>query len=122
MLEPKWFYPSYKKDVGEWAWILHRLGGIALTFYLLLHIFVTNRLAAGPEAFNAIMKVLSTPLFKFLEWGLWGVILFHAFNGLRIIIVDFAGAARFHKLLFWIAFVLFLVLWAAGAPTFLFHH
>ena len=85
MLKPKWFYPSYKKDVGEWAWILHRLGGLALIFYLFLHIFVTNRLAAGPEAFNATMKALSTPLFKFLEWGLWGVILFHAFNGIRLV-------------------------------------
>ncbi len=118
MLKPKWFYPSYKKDVGEWAWILHRLGGLALIFYLFLHIFVTNRLAAGPDAFNATMKALSTPVFKFLEWGLWGVILFHAFNGIRLVLVDFAGASKYQKLLFWIAFVLFLALWIPAAWKF----
>ncbi len=112
---------SYKLSVGHVAWILHRLSGLALMFYLGLHIWVISHLNAGAESFNKVMAFLNTPLFKVLEIGLWGVILYHVLNGIRLLLIDFAGGARYHKKLFWVAFFLVLILTILGAIPFLHH-
>lgn len=117
----KFFDLSYYKFIGSWAWILHRLAGLALIFYLCLHIWVINTLTLGPEKFSQVMTFLSSPLFKFLEVGLWGVILFHAFNGIRIVIVDFFKGSLFHKKLFIILIVFAAILWAIGSYLLLSH-
>jgi len=112
---------NYYKFIGSWAWILHRLSGLALIFYLTLHIWIINTLTKGPETFNKVMDFLGSPLFKFLEIGLWGVIMFHAFNGARIVIVDFFKGSLVHKKLFTIAMVIAFVLWALGSYLLLSH-
>lgn len=110
----KFFDLNYYKFVGSWAWILHRLSGLALIFYLTLHLWVVNTLTQGPEQFNGVMGFLSSPLFKLLEIGLWGVILFHAFNGARIVIVDFSKGSLFHKKLFYVFIAIAFIMWVAG--------
>ena len=117
----KFFDLNYYKFVGSWAWILHRLAGLALIFYLSAHIWVINTLAKGASEFNAVMKILNSPLFKYLEVGLWGVILFHAFNGIRIVIVDFFKGSLYQKKLFFIMITLAFVLWALGSYMLLSH-
>lgn len=111
----KFFDINYRKFVGFWAWILHRLSGLALIFYLTLHIWIINTLTQGPEQFNKVMTFLNSPLFKFLEVGLWGVILYHAFNGIRVVIVDFSKGSLFHKKLFYILIAIAFILWIAGS-------
>lgn len=117
----KFFDPNYYKFVGSWAWILHRLSGLALIFYLSIHIWVINTLTLGPDKFDEVMGFLASPLFKYLEVGLWGVILFHAFNGIRVVIVDFFKGALFQKKLFFILIFIAFVLWAAGSYILLSH-
>jgi len=103
------------------AWLLHRLSGLALTFYLCLHIYVIHSLTYGPERFNAMMKFLGSPLFKALEIGLFGVILYHAFNGIRVIIIDFWGGSRIQKQLFYILMAVAALLFLAGAARMIGH-
>ena len=112
---------NYYKFVGSWAWILHRLAGLALIFYLSTHIWVINTLTKGPEKFNSLMKTLNSPLFKILEVGLWGVILFHAFNGIRIVIVDFFNGSLYQKKLFFILITIAFILWAYGSYLLISH-
>lgn len=118
---PKLYDLSYYKFIGSWAWILHRLSGLALIFYLTAHIWIINSLTKGEAKFNYLMSFLSSPLFKLLEVGLWGVILFHAFNGVRIIIVDFFKGSLFHKKLFFFTIAVALILWLAGSYLLLSH-
>jgi succinate dehydrogenase / fumarate reductase cytochrome b subunit len=106
---------SYYNFVGSWAWILHRLSGLALVFYITLHIWVINTLTQGPEKFETIMNFLNSPLFKYLEVGLWGIILFHAFNGVRIIIVDFFKGSFAQKKVFSILILIAFFMWAIGS-------
>lgn len=106
---------SYYNFVGSWAWILHRLSGLALVFYITLHIWVINTLTQGPEKFETIMNFLSSPLFKYLEVGLWAIILFHAFNGVRIIIVDFFKGSFAQKKVFFILILIAFIMWAIGS-------
>lgn len=117
----KFFDPNYYKFVGSWAWILHRLSGLALIFYLCLHIWIINTLTIGEATFNEVMTFLGSPLFKILEVGLWGVILFHAFNGVRVVIVDFFKGSLYQKKLFFILIAIAFVMWAWGSFMILSH-
>lgn len=66
--------------------ILHRVTGVALLLYLVLHILtVSTALIAGPEAFDAVMRMLRSRGFLALDVALFGCVLFHALNGLRSI-------------------------------------
>lgn len=112
---------NYYKFIGSWAWILHRLSGLALMFYLTLHIWVINTLTKGPETFTTVTTFLSSPLFKFLEVGLWGVILYHAFNGVRVVIVDFFKGSLVHKKLFVVLIAIAFILWALGSYMLISH-
>ena len=69
----------------------------------------------------SVMDFLNSPLFKFLEVGLWGVILFRAFNGIRIIIIDLFEGALFHKKIFYIFIIIAFLLWVIGSYRILSH-
>ena len=105
----------YRIHLGTAAWILHRLSGLGLILYLLIHIWVIHHLAVGQEEFDGVMRFLSSPLFKFLEVGLVGVILYHLWNGLRITLFDFGLFIEKQKRVFGVAVVLWLATWAVIA-------
>ena len=94
---------TYEKAPGAWSWGLHRITGLGLMFYLYLHILALTSLQTGPEAFNREMELFKHPVFMFLEWILFGLVLFHSFNGFRIVLIDLAQGSKYHKpLLYWI--------------------
>ena len=99
-------YFKYRWKTGMWAWVLHRLSGLALIFYLTLHIWVIHHLSLGPRRFNQIMQFLGHPVFKLLEIGLIGVIIYHSLNGLRVILIDFGLGIEKQKLIFWILMII----------------
>jgi succinate dehydrogenase / fumarate reductase cytochrome b subunit len=107
----------YRIHTGTFAWILHRLSGLGLIFYLLLHIWVIGHLVGGKESFDSIMAFFYNPLFKFLEIGLIGVIFYHLFNGLRVTLVDMGLLVEKQKALYIISVVLWLISWAAVATV-----
>jgi succinate dehydrogenase / fumarate reductase cytochrome b subunit len=107
----------YRIHLGTFAWILHRLAGLGLIFYLLIHIWVISHLTGGKESFDGIMHFLGTPLFKFLEIGLVGVIFYHMFNGLRITLIDMGVLVERQKSLFAVTVIVWLVCWGATAAV-----
>lgn len=104
---------NYRKDTGSKAWIFHRITGIALIAYLFMHIFSLSSLAQGRAAFNDFMKHYSTPFFMALEWFLFAFVLFHSLNGVRIVLVDWAEGAKYHKQLYRFSVVIGVVLFFA---------
>lgn len=115
------FDVGYHRFLGTWAWIMHRLSGLALIFYLCLHIWIIHTLTKGPDAFNGLMSFLGSPFFKYLEVGLWGVILFHAFNGIRVVTIDFWKGSLYHKKMFYFLISFGTILWIAGAYILISH-
>jgi succinate dehydrogenase / fumarate reductase, cytochrome b subunit len=75
---------------GMWAWILHRITGLGLVFYILLHtILMGISLLSGKEGFDATLSVLmDNPVFELLDIMLLGAVLYHGFNGIRILLFD----------------------------------
>ncbi len=110
---------DYKKGTGNRAWILHRITGIALIGYLFLHVYSLSPLTKGEAAFNLEMQTYSTPFFMVLEWFLFAFVLFHSLNGIRIVIVDWADGARYHKQLYRFSWIIGIILFLAmGAIMF----
>ena len=75
---------------GMWAWILHRITGLGLVFYILLHtILMGVSLLSGKEGFDSTLSVLmGNPVFELLDIMLLGAVLYHGFNGIRILLFD----------------------------------
>ena len=92
-------------DTGTLAWILHKLTGVFLVIYLLIHIFVIGQSVRGEHAFDTAMEFVGRPIFVFLDAGLSGVVAFHAFNGLRLVGFDMGWGIRQQKPLFWLSLI-----------------
>jgi succinate dehydrogenase / fumarate reductase cytochrome b subunit len=88
---------AYRRYSGSWAYLLQRLTGIGLVAYLFVHIWALSSLTKGRAAFAEEMKTFTTPPFKVAEWLLGALVMYHAFNGIRVVIVDLADGARYHK-------------------------
>lgn len=101
---------AYHKFAGSWAWVLHRITGLVLTGYIMLHIVALMSLQKGKAAFDSEMVLFRSPLFLFLEWFLFAFLLFHALNGVRIALVDLAEGARYHKKLYYAVAIVGLIL------------
>ena len=105
-----------------WSWVLHRITGVAIYFFLLVHILDTSLVRLSPEAYNAVIGTYKTPIMGLGEIALVAAIGLHALNGLRIILIDFSSWGTKHqRLMFWIVIGLWLVLLAGFVPRQLMH-
>jgi succinate dehydrogenase / fumarate reductase cytochrome b subunit len=78
---------------GRWGferylYTLHRLSGLGLVAYFVMHIFVTSARALGPDAWQQTMDVVSGPLFRIGEYLVFAAFAFHAVNGVRLAILE----------------------------------
>ena len=101
---------KYTKDRGSVAWVLHRITGLGLTAYIYVHIYALTSLTQGPQAFDNEMKLFQTPVFHVLEWLLFSLVVYHSLNGVRIVIVNWANGAAYHKKLLAVVYGLGVVL------------
>jgi succinate dehydrogenase / fumarate reductase, cytochrome b subunit len=107
----------YRGREGMWSWVLHRITGVAIYFFLLVHILDTSLVRLSPEAYNAVIDTYKTPIMGLGEAALVAAIVFHAFNGLRIILIDFWGfGTRHQRVMFWIVIGLWVVTMAGFLP------
>jgi succinate dehydrogenase / fumarate reductase, cytochrome b subunit len=79
----------YKGREGQWAFFLHRLSGLALLAYLLLHTFSIGSIMLGEKFYMSIHEIYGFVLFRLGLIGVAGAVAYHAFNGIRIILMDF---------------------------------
>ncbi len=82
-----WVYAG-KYGIERYAYILHRITGLGLLAYFILHIFVTSTRAKGESAWKGIMALLGKPLFLFGEYLVFIAFAFHALNGIRLILAE----------------------------------
>ena len=61
-------------------------------------------IAVSPETFNTLMTIMSSPIFKLAEVALLAGVLYHALNGIRLILVEFLWANKLQKELFYVTF------------------
>jgi fumarate reductase subunit D len=71
-----------------WAFLVHRISGLALALFLPLHFWALGRALAGEAALNAFLRWTQAPLVKFAEWGLVVLLAAHLAGGLRLLALE----------------------------------
>jgi succinate dehydrogenase / fumarate reductase cytochrome b subunit len=109
------------KYVGNLAFWIQRITGVALVGYLILHVHTIHDLQ-NPETFDAALKMFGQPLFKLGEIALLGTVILHALNGIRLTMVDLGvGLTRQRQVFWYFAVGVGAVLFLAGAiPMFIY--
>lgn len=101
----------YRGDPGMWSWVLHRITGATIFFFLFVHVLDTALVRVGPQAYDEVVATYKTPIVGLMEFALIVAVLFHALNGIRVILIDFwSEGTRYQRLMLWIVAVVFLLL------------
>ncbi len=87
----------YRGGEGMWSWVAHRITGVAVFFFLLVHVLDTALVRVSPNTYDLVIASYKTPIVNLLEVGLVGAVLYHALNGIRVILVDFWSRGPQHQ-------------------------
>lgn len=109
------------KTTGFLSFALRRFTGVALVLYLFMHMWVIGSINQGAAAFDARLSLVQSPLFKFLEILLLMAVIYHAVDGIRLLIVNYFDVAEYRQSLFYAVMVVSVILViAGGVPLLLF--
>lgn len=88
---------------GTWAWMLHRVTGLLVLAYLYFHLIVLSSdvWMNGQADFNRVVGELTSPPFIVADLALFAVVLYHALNGIRIMLFDLGYGIRRQREWFW---------------------
>jgi len=78
--------------IERYLYIIHRVAGLGILLFFMMHIFESSVRIFGPESWNAAMNVLKHPVFKLGEFVVYFGFAFHALNGLRLILIELGFA------------------------------
>ena len=105
----------YRGSEGMLAWAFHRISGVAIWAFILLHVLDIWLVGANPALYDEVLAVYASPIGRVAETLLGAALLYHALNGLRIVIMDFwPSMTRYHRQLWYLNWVIFLLV---GIPV-----
>ncbi len=105
----------YRGSEGMLAWAFHRISGVAIWAFILLHVLDIWLVSANPKLYEDVLAIYASPIGRVGETLLGAALLYHALNGLRIIVMDFwPSMTRYHKQLWYASWVLFVIV---GIPV-----
>lgn len=93
---------------GMWAWLLQRITAVLLIVCLAIHLLFTHILNIGELDSANVSDRLANGGLTAVDLTLLAAGIFHALNGLRMVLMDYWFTSRT-----W-ALMLTLVLWAVG--------
>lgn len=73
---------------GYWAFLGHRLSGLALAVFLPFHFLLLGQALQGEAAMDGLLRFSDLPLVKLAEWGLVSLFALHLFFGLRVLLLE----------------------------------
>ncbi len=91
-----------------WAFLLHRLSGLALAVFLPFHFLVLG-LAVERAALDGVLDWAASPWVKLAEAGLVGLLALHLAGGLRLLLLEFARWSDGQQTRIWLAAALALL-------------
>jgi fumarate reductase subunit D len=84
-------HPAY------WAFLMHRLSGLALAAFLPVHFWALGQALQGAAALEGFLRFADQGLFKFAEWGLVVLLALHMTGGVRLLLIEFGSASGLRK-------------------------
>ena len=79
---------AVRNHYAYWAFIGHRLSGLALALFLPLHFLALGLALEGEASLDQMLKLSDMALFKFAEWGLVSLLALHLLFGARLLIME----------------------------------
>ncbi|MGA1096389.1 MAG: succinate dehydrogenase, cytochrome b556 subunit [Burkholderiaceae bacterium] len=86
-----------RRTAGYWAFLGHRLSGLALAAFLPLHFLALGSALSGEDALQKVIGWTDMPLVKLAELGLVFSLALHLGLGLRILYIENAASMKKHK-------------------------
>jgi succinate dehydrogenase / fumarate reductase cytochrome b subunit len=108
---------TYRGREGQVAWMLHRLTGLGVFFFLALHIVDIFLMSFGSHVFDSLLFFYHQYIFKLaIVFGLYLGILYHGLNGMRIVIIDFWPNLSSKQATLWrVQMAVFLIIYIPSA-------
>lgn len=101
-----------------WSWVLHRITGVATFFFLFVHVLDTALVRVNPpETYDSVIETYKTPpLVGLMELALVAMVLYHALNGLRVMLVDFwSKGPKYQRVMLWTILAIWFVVMIPAA-------
>ena len=117
----------YQGGIGQWSWLLHRVTGVGILIFLIIHVIDTFFVVFNPALYDHTVAIYGGvfngqyfwPLrwaFRLAELGLMATVLYHAINGVRVILFDFwSEGCKYQKESFTAVMIVFLALMLPAA-------
>jgi len=107
---------SYRGREGMVAWLFHRISGVGVWAFVVLHVVDIYLVGGNPEAYDELLAFYASIPGRLMEVLLGAALLYHALNGLRIIVIDlWPRLTRYHRHMWWASWVIFIGVGVPGA-------
>lgn len=109
----------HRGDPVLWASVAHRITGASIFFFLFVHVLDTALVRVSPQTYTEVIAIYKTPIVSLMELGLVAAVLYHALNGVRVILIDlWCRGPRYQQLMLWtVAAIWLLATVPAGVVT-----
>lgn len=104
---------QHDRHSGWWAFVVHRLSGIALAVFLPVHFWALGTALAGEARLESFLRWTDAPVVRASEWAIVVLLAVHLTGGLRVLALEFLPWRGWQKRLTAIAAGVSLV-FAAG--------
>lgn len=105
-----------------WSWVLHRITGVTTFFFLFVHVLDTALVRVSPSAYDQVIESYKNPIVGLMELGLVAAVLYHALNGIRVMLVDFwSRGPALQRPMLWIVAGIWLAVMIPGGLRILYN-
>ena len=106
----------YRGREGMYGWLFHRISGIAIWAFVILHVIDIYLVGGNPDAYDELLAIYASTVGAHPRGAPSGrPCCTTRLNGLRIVVMDFwPSLTRSHRALWWAVWVPFLVI---GVPV-----
>ncbi|MDA1299882.1 MAG: succinate dehydrogenase, cytochrome b556 subunit [Proteobacteria bacterium] len=77
-----------RKGLEGYLYLTHRITGIILLLFVIAHVLLSSSQLLGMEAWARLMEMATSPVVEYFRYPLLLAFGFHAFNGIRLILVE----------------------------------
>ncbi len=103
----------YRGRSGQYSWLAHRISGLAILTFVVIHVWDTANAYFWPQAYVWSLAIFKHPFFGIGEVGVMAAVLYHAFNGTRITLLDFKPEwwkhQRISAIIVWVIFFVIFI-------------
>ena len=106
----------YRGSEGMIAWAFHRISAIGIWLFVMLHVLDIYLAGGDPKVYNDLLKFYASTPGRILEVLLGAALLYHALNGIRILLMDFwPRLTAYHKQIWYVNWAIFIAVGLPGA-------